>query len=85
MEQGHQYVGRPAGWGEEQKRDYIGNRYHKPQDEVLPWFSYQGALQQLRVVLRAALEVANAPSQPTWVPDSEFRAAGEARVGRKIK
>jgi len=85
MEQGHQYVGRPAGWGEEQKRDYIGNRYHRPQDEVLPWFSYQSALQQLRVVLRAALEVANAPSQPTWVPDSEFRAAGEARVGRKIE
>ena len=58
LEMGRHFAGRPAGWGEEQKRDYIANRYHKPQDELLPWFSYQGPLQQLRVILRVALEVA---------------------------
>jgi hypothetical protein len=39
-----------------------------------------GALQQIRVVLRAALAVANAPAQPVWSAGSEFRAAGEARL-----
>ncbi|MDH4130497.1 MAG: M28 family peptidase, partial [Gemmatimonadota bacterium] len=83
MEQGRRYADRPAGWGEERKQEYITHRYHKPQDEVLPWYSYQGPLQQLRVALRVALEVANAPSQPVWGRDSEFRVAGEARVGPK--
>jgi hypothetical protein len=47
---------------------------------VLPWFVMDGAMQQIRVIIRAALAVATAPGQPTWNPGSEFRAAGEARV-----
>jgi hypothetical protein len=31
-------------------------------------------------VVRTAVAVADAPHQPTWLPGSEFRAAGEARV-----
>lgn len=77
--QGHRYVGRPAGWGEEQKREYTARRYHKPQDQLLPWFSFESAIQQLRVVLRTALAVASTAEQPTWLPNSEFRAAGESR------
>jgi Zn-dependent M28 family amino/carboxypeptidase len=83
LELGRHFVNRPEGWGEEQKREYVANRYHRPQDELLPWFSYQSPLQQLRVILRVALEVANARSQPVWNRDSEFRAAGEARLGRE--
>lgn len=79
IERGSEYVGHPAGWGEQQKDEYTDSRYHKPQDEVLPWFSMDGALQQIRVMLRAALAVADAPAQPTWKAGSEFRAAGDAR------
>ncbi len=80
VERGGDFEGRPAGWGEEQKKEYTSHRYHQPQDELLPWFSMDGALQQIRVVLRAALAVADAPGQPTWAEGSEFRAAGEARL-----
>jgi hypothetical protein len=38
-----------------------------------------GAVQQIRVILRTAWALANAPNQPIWSPESEFRAAGEAR------
>jgi Zn-dependent M28 family amino/carboxypeptidase len=79
LESGHDFEGRPAGWGEEQQREYTEKRYHQPQDELLPWFSMAGAVQQLRVILRTALALANAPSQPTWSDGSEFKAAGEAR------
>ena len=71
--------GGPAGWGEEQREEYTAHRYHQPQDELLPWFSMDGALQQLRVILRTAVAAATAPAQPTWNTGSEFRAAGEAR------
>ena len=40
----------------------------------------------LRVSCRTAVAVANAPSQPVWNPASEFREAGERRVGfREVK
>jgi Zn-dependent M28 family amino/carboxypeptidase len=79
LEAGSDYVGRPAGWGREQQTLYVEKRYHQPSDELLPWFSYDGALQQLRVIARTAVLVGNATAQPTWAASSEFRQAGEAR------
>ena len=83
LESGSEFVGKPAGWGKEQKDLYVAKRYHQPSDEILPWFTYDGALQQLRVTVRTALLVANAPSQPVWNANSEFRQAGEARQAAK--
>jgi hypothetical protein len=47
---------------------------------VLPSFSYRGAAQQMRVIVRTALLIADTPAMPTWNRDSEFRQAGEARL-----
>jgi Zn-dependent M28 family amino/carboxypeptidase len=80
LEKGRDVVGRPAGWGQQQEDDYTANRYHQPGDELLPWYSYDGAVQQDRVIVRTALAVAEAPGQPVWTKGSEFEAAGTARV-----
>ncbi|HEU4699079.1 MAG TPA: M20/M25/M40 family metallo-hydrolase [Gemmatimonadales bacterium] len=80
---GTDFVGRPAGWGKQQIDEYGEKRYHQPGDELLPWYSYGGAMQQLRTVLRTAVAVADAPTQPTWLQGSEFREAGEQRVAGK--
>lgn len=80
MERGITFVDRPEKWGEEQAQKYNEERYHQPQDEVLPWFSMSGVGQQLKVILRTAIALANAPAQPTWSAGSEFKAAGEARL-----
>jgi Zn-dependent M28 family amino/carboxypeptidase len=79
LQSGRNYVGRPEGWGRERSDEYDEQRYHQPSDELLPWFSYDGALQQLRVMLRTAVAVANAAAQPVWAAGSEFREAGEQR------
>ncbi|MGH7580446.1 MAG: M28 family peptidase, partial [Gemmatimonadales bacterium] len=79
VENGSRYVGKPAGYGKQQKDKYIAERYHQPSDEILPWFTYDGAIQQIRVTVRTAVLVANAPTQPQWQPTSEFREAGQAR------
>ncbi len=79
IESGEEFIGHPPGWGAARQAEYTERRYHKPQDEVLPWFSMDGAMQQIRVVLRTALAAAQAPTQPVWEANSEFRAAGEAR------
>jgi Zn-dependent M28 family amino/carboxypeptidase len=79
IENGSSYVGKPASYGKEQKDKYIAERYHQAADEILPWFTYDGAIQQLRVTVRTAVAVANAPTQPQWAASSEFREAGVKR------
>ncbi len=80
LESGLDYVGHPAGWGQEQHDKYNAERYHQPSDQVQPWFNYDGALQQLRVIIRTAMIVGNAAAQPKWSTGSEFRQAGESRL-----
>ncbi|HEX3274023.1 MAG TPA: M28 family peptidase [Gemmatimonadales bacterium] len=82
LESGLDFVGRPAGWGKEQQDLYVAKRYHQPSDQMQPWFNYDGALQQLRVIVRTAMLVSASPSQPKWNRSSEFREAGERRVSR---
>ena len=79
MENGASFIGQPADYGEKKKDEYVEKRYHQPSDEVLPSFTYDGAVQQLRVIVRTAVAVANAPGQPVWNKESEFRVAGEER------
>ncbi len=79
LQTGSDFVGHPAGWGNEQKKEYIAKRYHQPQDNVQPWFTYDGAVQQLRVTVRTAVMIGDQVAPPTWKATSEFREAGEAR------
>jgi Zn-dependent M28 family amino/carboxypeptidase len=80
LEPGVDYIGKPAGYAAKLSEDYGNIRYHQPSDEVLPSFDYDGAVQQIRVIVRTALAVAAARAQPRYNPGSEFRGAGEARV-----
>ena len=82
VESGSDFVGKPAGWGKEQQDLYMAKRYHQPSDEVQPWFNYDGALQQLRVIVRTAVLVGNAPDQPKLEPQLRI-PAGRARPGRR--
>jgi Zn-dependent M28 family amino/carboxypeptidase len=77
---GSDFVGRGPGWADSIRAEYTRNRYHQPADELLPWYTVEGTLQQARVLIRIAIAVANALQQPTWTTTSEFRAAGERRL-----
>jgi len=70
---GDNYVGRPKGWGEEQKDLYNQQRYHQPSDEYQPTFRYAGMAQEVRVTVRTARAIANDPALPRWLPSSEFQ------------
>jgi Zn-dependent M28 family amino/carboxypeptidase len=60
IEDGQHYVGQPADYGAKKQKEYTERRYHQPSDEVLPSFQYNGAVQQLRVIVRTAVAVADA-------------------------
>ena len=78
---GTDYVGRPAGWGLAQLRDYTQFHYHKPADVYDPAWNLAGMRQQLQVLYRTGRGLVDGRSWPTWYADSPFRTirAGEGR------
>ena len=83
IENGQHYVDQPANYGKKKQEEYTEKRYHQPSDEVLPSFNYDGARQQLRVIVRTAVTVADVSAQPAWNSASEFRKAGEERLKQR--
>jgi Zn-dependent M28 family amino/carboxypeptidase len=83
IQNGQHYVGQPTDYGKKKQEEYTEKRYHQPSDEVLPSFNYDGARQQLRVIVRTAVTVADASAQPAWNSGSEFRKAGEERLKQR--
>ena len=79
LQRGEDYVGRSREWAAEQEAQWNTRRYHQPSDAYSRDFDYAGMVQQVRVAVRIALEVANAEALPQWKPTSEFQ---RRRAGR---
>ena len=73
LESGLDFLGRAPAWGREQDSIWNVQRYHQPSDEYVPDWDLEGMAQQLRVVVRVALDVAGAAALPRWLPSSEFQ------------
>jgi Zn-dependent M28 family amino/carboxypeptidase len=71
---GIDFVGKPAGWGMEMRAKYTAEDYHKPSDQVKPYWDLRGAVQDLRLLFEVGCRVSNARQIPTWNPGSEFKA-----------
>ena len=52
--------------------DFLQNHYHQPSDETNLPIDYSGAADLARVNLRIVLDVANAPTTPSWKPKDFF-------------
>jgi Zn-dependent M28 family amino/carboxypeptidase len=63
---GIDFVGKPAGYGEEKRNYYIRNDYHKPTDQVKPDWDLTGAVEDLQVLLEVGYRVAQMPGRPVW-------------------
>jgi Zn-dependent M28 family amino/carboxypeptidase len=80
---GIDYVGRPAGWGQQQVADWTAQRYHQPSDEYRTDFDLTGAAQLAGIVYRLGVAVGNAETLPTWNADAEFKALRDASLKGK--
>jgi Zn-dependent M28 family amino/carboxypeptidase len=86
---GLDYVGRPPGWGKEQRERWEAERYHQPSDEFDPNWDLSGAVEDARLYLWIGSRVANAPRMPQWRRGDEFehirKKALEARFRIRSK
>ena len=80
VDEGMQYTGKPAGYGEEKRQEYTSKDYHKPSDEVKPNWDLSGAVDDFRLLFLVGYAVAETDAWPEWNPGSEFRAKREAML-----
>jgi Zn-dependent M28 family amino/carboxypeptidase len=63
---GIDFVGKPADYGDQKRREYISNDYHKPSDQIKQDWDLAGAVQDLQVLLEVGYRVAQTPARPVW-------------------
>jgi len=71
---GTDFIGRPREWGEETYAAWIERNYHRPGDEVLDEWNYEGLVEDARLAFELGLTVAGADEMPAWYPGDEFEA-----------
>lgn len=72
---GVDFIGKPAGWGQEQLEIYTREHYHQPSDELGPDWNFEGMIEDAQLGFFVGLLVANADELPSWNPGDEFEAA----------
>jgi len=75
--EGSEFVGRPAGYADEKRKEWTSTDYHSPSDEVKDWWDLSGAAEDGKLFFAVGYRVANADRYPEWSVGNEFRAIRE--------
>ena len=75
IDQGHDIIGKPEGWGKQKADEYREKHYHQPSDEMDPSWDWSSAVQMGQLSFWLGYEVANAATMPNWNAGEEFRGA----------
>ena len=67
-----EYIGDNAEAARAMKEDYEANRYHQPSDEILPGWTYDAAVEDMRFLAELGWTIANLPEMPAYHPDEQF-------------
>jgi Zn-dependent M28 family amino/carboxypeptidase len=71
---GREFLDRPED-RRRMKASYTTTQYHQPNDELAAWWNFDGAVDDLEVLLECMVRTANADGRPTWTPGDEFEKA----------
>ncbi len=72
---GQDFIGRPEGWGREQREKWESTHYHQPSDELRVEWDFSGALEDIALFHDLGMTVANSSTLPVWTKGDEFEAA----------
>ena len=73
-------IGRPPGYGKMRRDEYREADYHKVTDEMKPWWNFEGAAEDARLLFEVGYQVANGKVWPAWKDGSEFKARRETSL-----
>lgn len=72
---GHDFIGKPDGWGKKVREEWEDKHYHQPSDELTDSWDLSGAVEDVQLYFDLGLEIANAPKMPAWNKGDEFESA----------
>jgi Zn-dependent M28 family amino/carboxypeptidase len=79
-DEGVEFIGKPEGWGLEERRKFTAERYHKPADKIQPDWDLTGAVEDSQLYFLVGYRVATDPHAPEWKPGAEFKAIRDASL-----
>ncbi|MGI8431263.1 MAG: M20/M25/M40 family metallo-hydrolase, partial [Chthoniobacterales bacterium] len=77
------FIGQPAGYGQQKSDDYTQHHYHQVSDEVNPNWDLSGAVEDDQLLFEVGYQVAHGDQFPTWLPGSEFKAKRDAMMSTR--
>lgn len=79
-DEGTEYIGKPAGYGQQKRDEYTANDYHKLSDEVKPDWDLAGAVEDAQLLFQVGYRVSQRAAFPEWKPGTEFKAIRDAML-----
>jgi Zn-dependent M28 family amino/carboxypeptidase len=75
ISEGRKFKGHDTAWGEEQAKDYVDNRYHKPTDIFRDDWNFDGVAKMTSFGYALGAAAASQPAGIHWLPGDEFEKA----------
>jgi Zn-dependent M28 family amino/carboxypeptidase len=72
LHSGIEVIGKPEGWGREQREAWVQTHYHQPSDEYNPDWDLRGAIQDAQLLFYTGCAIADQPEMPRWTSGDEF-------------
>ena len=82
-DEGVEFVGKPAEFGERVRGEWNERDYHQPSDVVRADWDLSGAFEDLKVFFAVGYRVAEADRMPEWKSGSEFKARRDEMLKAK--
>jgi Zn-dependent M28 family amino/carboxypeptidase len=83
LDNGLDYIGRPAGWGKEQVEVWETRDYHQPSDELRDTWTFDGMIEDAQLGFYTGWLVSEGDAMPTWKPGDEFEAARKQALAQR--
>ena len=83
VDEGTEFVGKPAAFSEQVRAKWTADVYHKPSDEVTPEWDLSGLAEDVQLLFAVGYRVAQADTYPAWAPGNEFKAVRDAQLKGK--
>ena len=80
---GKEIIAQPKGYGQQREAEYRANDYHKPSDEIKPHWSFDGTVEDAKLIFDMGWDIAQSDRWPEWKPGTEFKARRDAMLNAK--
>jgi Zn-dependent M28 family amino/carboxypeptidase len=83
IDEGTAFIGKPEGYGQQKRDEYVARDYHKPGDQIKPDWDLSGAIEDAQLLFQVGYRVSQRAAFPEWSPQAEFRARREEMLRRQ--